>query len=133
MLTDYTNIFKIFLPMYIFLFILCWKCMLSPRMVSILLFFLLTLPVLSLLFFILYQSINNTVDDVNEKDCKKDVKYNLFCNSWDTMENKCYRGIYNNNKCNRDILKNIPKDLYYVSAIIIIANLFFAIVKIDCK
>jgi hypothetical protein len=109
--------------------------MLSTKLVSLMLFLLLTLPVLLLLITILYYSINNVVEDAkNKNECEKDAdKAKILCNQWDIMENKCYKGLIDSsNSCNRDILKNIPKDLYLVSAFIIFSNIFFAMIKINC-
>lgn len=134
MITDYRNIFKVFLPIYIVLFLLCWKCMLSTRLVSLLLFLLLTLPVLMLLAMILYYSVNNVIDVKNKEECDSDVnKVKLLCNKWDIMENKCYKGLSDSSgNCDTDIIKNIPKDLYVVSVFIIVANIFFATIKMNC-
>lgn len=135
MLSDSSNIFKVFLPIYLVLFILCYKCMLSTRLVSILIFFLLTLPVLILLITILYYSINNVNDNIkNSKDCESDKhKIDILCNKWEPLENKCYVGIKNKDGCNKDIIKNIPKDFYIVSIFIILANIFFASIKMNCS
>jgi hypothetical protein len=109
--------------------------MLSSKLVSILLFLLITLPILILILAIIYFSINNVDESAtNSRDCEKDEKkYVFLCNKWEVMENKCHRGIYNDGKCNKDIIDNIPKDFYYVSAFIILGNIFFSMLKINCN
>lgn len=137
MLTDYKNIFIIFLPIFIAFYILVNNCRLNPKTVSLIVFILFTFPVLLILGAILYYHINNVSKYKTKESCMNNdyKKYgNLLCNTWDENENKCYIGSYDdkNNTCNRNILKNTPISLYIASAFIILVNIYFHNMKSKC-
>lgn len=137
MLTDYKNIFIVFLPIFIAFYILISKCKLNPKTVSLMIFILFTLPVLLILSAILYYHFNKVTPYDTKDDC---MKYNYkqygqgLCNIWDDDDKKCYRGLYNDktDKCDKDLLKSIPVSLYVGSAFIILANIFFHNMKSKC-
>jgi hypothetical protein len=136
MLTDYKNIF-IFLPIFIAFYILVDNCRLNPKTVSLLIFVLLTLPVLIILGTIFYYHFKNKLSYDTKDECMK-YNYNQYgqglCNVWNEEDKKCYKGIYNNdtNKCEQNLLKNIPLSVYIGSVFIILANLFFHNMKSKC-
>jgi len=137
MLTDYKNIFIVFLPIFIAFYILVNNCRLNPKTVSLLVFVLFTLPVLLILSAILYYHINNVNKYKTKESClNNDYKNygNLLCSVWDDTENKCYIGAYDdkNKTCDKNLLKNIPISLYIASAFIILANIYFHNMESKC-
>ncbi len=142
MLTDYSKLFTIYLPIYIVMYLLCKYCELSTKLVSLLIFFLLTLPVLIFFSTYIYYSIGNNrvLDKYNKKDdCEKANEKNFYsCNVWDSNDNKCYKGMVTEDKdkkiiCDPELIKNVPSSVYVISLFIIFANLFFVFMKTDCK
>lgn len=94
MITDYRNIFLIILPVLITMHLFVRNCELKPRVASLVIFVLLTLPCLLILGTILYY---------HSSVCNKDE---------------------NNKVCKYDFVKKIPTSIYVGCAIIIIGNIY---------
>jgi len=137
MLTDYKNIFLVFLPIFVIFYVFVSYCKLNPKSVSLIIFILFTLPVLLILSAILYWHFNN-VTKYNTKDSCMNNNYKkygqIFCNIWDNEDKKCYIGSYDKktDNCNKNVLKNIPISLYICSAFIILVNIYFHTMKSKC-
>jgi hypothetical protein len=130
MLTDYKNLLIYFLPIFIGLYLLVIRFNLNPKIASLLIFILMTLPCIIILGTILYYHFSNIQPYDTKEDCKK-YNYKQYgqglCNVWDNDDNKCYKGLYDNEKniCNKDLIKNIPISIYIGCLFIIFANIFF--------
>lgn len=129
MITDYKNIIFIIIPVLLAFHLFVRSCELKPHIASLVIFVLLTLPCLLILGTILYYHFTNTQPYDNKDDC---MKYNYkqygqgLCNVWDDDEKICRKGLYDNtsNKCNIDLVKNIPISVYIGCAIIIFGNIY---------
>ena len=127
MITDYNNIIFIIIPVLLAFHFFVRSCELKPHIASLIIFVLLTLPCLLILGTILYYHIKKEQPYYNKDDC---MKYNYkqygqgLCNVWDDNDSKCYKGLYDNNKCNTDLIKNIPMSVYIGCAIIIFGNIY---------
>lgn len=134
MLTDYKNIIFIILPIYIIFYMLVNRCNLHPRLASIMLFILFTLPCIIILGLIIYYHLYSEQPYDTEEDCLKYEYKNKvgLCNEWDDEEKKCYKGLYIDNKCDKNMIKNIPLSVYIGSIFIILSNIYFHKMKSKC-